>query len=223
MSQTPALSFLLFFALATGALGSLSKRKTVVKAFNKKETPFYFNTNASESQNMSRVLFTGEPTNILYRSYEEDPLFGVTGQCPYLMPEPTQVPSGSFRIVLGYRKDGERVNVTKHAELRTYDGYPAPNILSIKPAKANSKESRLYTLIFSDYYNCSVVKSSYMSGCEIWAPTSTAGQEPTPCCLFLYEILCGKMKYNMYNPDLCSNFNSDCGTRTCRVVTKQDK
>uniref|UniRef100_A0A0K8RFZ8 Putative salivary lipocalin n=1 Tax=Ixodes ricinus TaxID=34613 RepID=A0A0K8RFZ8_IXORI len=205
MSRTTALSFLLFFvSMAPGALGFVRKPGIVVKVFKKEDIPFYFNPNASESQNMSKVLFTGEPTNILYRSYREDPLFGMNGQCPYLMPESTQVSSVSFKLELGYKQDGKQVKVTKHGDLITYDKYPAPSILSIKPITPDIAEERRYTLIFSDYWNCSVVQSSYMSGCEIWAPTSTAGQEPTPCCLFLYEILCGKMKYKMYDADFCS-------------------
>uniref|UniRef100_A0A0K8RFZ3 Putative salivary lipocalin n=1 Tax=Ixodes ricinus TaxID=34613 RepID=A0A0K8RFZ3_IXORI len=204
MSQTTSLSFLLFFALASGALGSVSMPRTVVKVFKTEETPFYFNANASESQNMTKVLFTGEPTFILYRSYSQDPLFGGTGECPYLKPNSTEAQTGSFRLELGYEKDGQPVKETKHAQLITYKGYPAPNILSIKPSEPNTKELRSYTLIFSDYRNCSVVQSSYNSGCEIWSPTLTAGQEPTPCCFFLYEVLCGKMKYKMYDADKCS-------------------
>ncbi|EEC01885.1 nymphal histamine binding protein B, putative, partial [Ixodes scapularis] len=157
MNRTTALSFLLFFAsMAPGALGFVRNPGIVVKVFKKGEIPFYFNVDASESQNMSKVLFTGEPTNILYRSYQEDPLFGQTGTCPYLMPKSTQVPSSSFILELGYKQDGKQVKVTKHADLITYEKYPAPNILSIKPITPDSREDRRYTLIFSDYSNCSV-------------------------------------------------------------------
>uniref|UniRef100_A0A0K8RFV5 Putative salivary lipocalin n=1 Tax=Ixodes ricinus TaxID=34613 RepID=A0A0K8RFV5_IXORI len=204
MSQSRSLSLLLFFALASGVVGSVFSPGTIVRVFNKEATPFYFNVNASESQNMSKVLFTREPTFIFYRSYQQDPLFGDTGKCPYLKPKSTEVPTGTFMLELGYKKDEKQENVTTLAELMTYHHYPAPNILSIKASTTNKTESRRYTLIFSDYSNCSVVKSSYMKGCEIWTPTLTADQEPTPCCLFLYELICGKMKYSMYDPDLCS-------------------
>uniref|UniRef100_A0A0K8RHL1 Putative salivary lipocalin n=1 Tax=Ixodes ricinus TaxID=34613 RepID=A0A0K8RHL1_IXORI len=207
MSQSTALSFLLFFALASGVVGSLRGPGTVVKVFKKEETPFYFNVNASESQNMSKVIFTGERTYISYRSYLNDPLFGNDGKCPYLIPKYPEGPAAtSFQLVLGYKTtSGEEVNMTRLAELIKYQGYQAPNILSIKKSPTSRVEDRRYTLIFSDYSNCSVVRSSYMNGgCEIWAPTSTVGQEPTPCCLFLYEILCGRMKYKMYDADFCS-------------------
>uniref|UniRef100_V5H8S8 Secreted protein n=1 Tax=Ixodes ricinus TaxID=34613 RepID=V5H8S8_IXORI len=135
MSRTTALSFLLFFAsMAPGALGFVRKPGIVVKVFKKEDIPFYFNVNASESQNMTKVLFTGEPTFILFRSYNQDPLFGETGDCPYLKPKSTEVETVSFRLELGYKKGGKQVTETKHAELITYFGYPAPNILSIKPS-----------------------------------------------------------------------------------------
>uniref|UniRef100_A0A0K8RMC3 Putative salivary lipocalin n=1 Tax=Ixodes ricinus TaxID=34613 RepID=A0A0K8RMC3_IXORI len=208
MSQSTALSSLLFFALASSVMGSLRGPGTVVKVMEGHKSPFYFNVNASESQNMSKVIFTGERTYITYRSYLTDPLFGNNGDCPYLIPKNPEGPAASsILLVLGYKvkSSGEEVNMTRHADLITYAQYPAPNILSIKKAERNREVDRSYTLVFSDYSNCSVVRSSYMNGgCEIWAPTSTAGQEPTPCCLFLYEILCGKMKFQMYDADKCS-------------------
>uniref|UniRef100_V5ICY5 Salivary lipocalin n=1 Tax=Ixodes ricinus TaxID=34613 RepID=V5ICY5_IXORI len=176
-------SSLLFFSLASSVMGSLRGPGTVVKVMEGHKSPFYFNVNASESQNMSKVIFTGERTHITYRSYLTDPLFGNNGDCPYLIPKNPEGPSGSsFLLVLGYKKkSGEEVNMTRLAELIKYQGYQAPNILSIKKSPTSRVEDRRYTLIFSDYSNCSVVRSSYMNGgCEIWAPTSTAGQEPTP-------------------------------------------
>ncbi|XP_040078210.1 uncharacterized protein LOC120849949 [Ixodes scapularis] len=227
MSQSTALSFLLFFALASGVVGSLRSAGTVVRVMKGQKSPFYFNVNASESQNMSKVIFTGERTYITYRSYLTDPLFGNNGDCPYLIPKNPEMPAASsFQLVLGYKEKNtcEEINMTRHAELITYHGYQAPNILSIKSAKNNRAEERRYTLIFSDYSKCSVVRSSYMSGgCEIWAPTSTAGQEPTPCCLFLYEILCGKVKFQMCDADKCSIPIPTEEPEPVEVVIQKDK
>ncbi|XP_029828945.2 uncharacterized protein LOC115314076 [Ixodes scapularis] len=227
MSQSTSLSSLLPFALASGVVGSFHARGTIIKVMEGQKSPFYFNVNASESQNMSKVIFTGERTYITYRSYLTDALFGNNGNCPYLIPiNPEGSAASSIQLVLGYKKKttGEEVNMTRHAELITYHGYQAPNILSIKSAKNNRAEERRYTLIFSDYSKCSVVRSSYMSGgCEIWAPTSTAGQEPTPCCLFLYEILCGKMKFQMYDADKCSIVIPTEEPEPVELVIQKDK
>uniref|UniRef100_A0A0K8R8G0 Putative salivary lipocalin n=1 Tax=Ixodes ricinus TaxID=34613 RepID=A0A0K8R8G0_IXORI len=227
MSQSTALSFLLFLALASSVVGSLRGPGTVVRVMEGQKSPFYFNVNASESQNMSKVIFTGERTYITYRSYLTDTLFGNNGDCPYLIPKNPEMPAASsFLLVLGYKEKstGKEINMTRHAELITHEGYKAPNILSIKKAKDNRAEERHYTLVFSDYSNCSVVRSSYMSGgCEIWAPTSTAGQEPTPCCLFLYEILCGKMKFQMYDADKCSIPIPTEEPEPVEVVIQEDK
>ncbi|CAN7996655.1 unnamed protein product, partial [Ixodes pacificus] len=106
-----------------------------------------------------QVIFTKERTYITYRSYLTDPLFGTNGDCPYLIPKNPEMPAASsFLLVLGYKvkTSEEEINMTRHAELITYLGYQAPNILSIKKAEEKRGEDRRYTLIFSDYSNCSV-------------------------------------------------------------------
>uniref|UniRef100_A0A0K8RM61 Putative salivary lipocalin n=1 Tax=Ixodes ricinus TaxID=34613 RepID=A0A0K8RM61_IXORI len=190
----PALVLLTF---AVTALGEVFSPVTTIR-FPGQEPPFYINNNASDYQNMTDLIETGGKQYIYYRSYERDPLFGNDRMCPYLMrrEEKTVRP---LRLIMGYlRPNGSELRFRRNATYQMSENYTVPNMLWIEGGIRHNT-TRRYTLVFTDNSTCSVVKSDLRDGCEIWVPKSALSQGPSPCCNFLYQLLCGKQRYQMYN------------------------
>ncbi|CAN7996661.1 unnamed protein product, partial [Ixodes pacificus] len=197
------LASLVLLTFAVTAFGEVRSPTTTIKIM-KGKNPFYINDNASDYQNMTDLIETGGRQYIYYRSYEKDPLFGNNRMCPYLMrrPEKGETPK-PLRLIMGYqRPNGSELRFRRGAEYQMYSGYSVKNILYIKEGTRHNT-TRRYTLVFTDNSTCSVVNSDLHNGCEVWVPESALSQGPSPCCNFLYQLLCGKQQYQMYN-DTCT-------------------
>ncbi|CAN7975272.1 unnamed protein product, partial [Ixodes persulcatus] len=145
-----------------------------------------------------QLIETGEKQYIYYRSYEKDPLFGNAGKCPYLMRRPRKQPPRPLKLIMGYqRPNSSLVRFKRPAEYQMSENYTVANMLWIKEGNHHNT-TRRYTLVFTNNSTCSVVRSDLGNGCEVWVPDSALSQGPSPCCNFLYQLLCGKEKYQTY-------------------------
>ncbi|CAN8021120.1 unnamed protein product [Ixodes persulcatus] len=191
------LASLVLLTFAVTAFGEVRSPLTTIRIPGKKN-PFYINNNVSDYQNMTDLIETGGKQYIYYRSYERDPLFGNDRMCPYLMrrQEKTVKP---LRLIMGYlRPNGSELRFRRGAEYQMSENYTVANMLWIKRGIRHNT-TRRYTLVFTDNSTCSVVRSDLRDGCEIWVRESALSQGPTLCCNFLYQLLCGKEQYQMYN------------------------
>nr|AAY66776.1 putative salivary secreted protein [Ixodes scapularis] len=191
------LASLVLLTFAETTFGEVLSPITTVR-FQVEKPPFYINDNASDYQNMTDLIETGGKQYIYYRSYQKDPLFGNDRICPYLMrrQEKTVQP---LRLIMGYlRPNGSELRFRRNAEYQMSENYTVANMLWIQGGTRHNT-TRRYTLVFTDNSTCSVVRSDLHNGCEIWVPKSALSLGPSPCCNFLYQLLCGKQQYQMYN------------------------
>uniref|UniRef100_A0A0K8RHH6 Putative salivary lipocalin n=1 Tax=Ixodes ricinus TaxID=34613 RepID=A0A0K8RHH6_IXORI len=212
----PALALLTF---GVTAFGEVFSPVTTIK-LQVDKLPFYINDNASDYQNMTDLIETGGKQYIYYRSYEKEPLFGNYRMCPFLMrrPEKTVKP---LRLIMGYqRPNGSVLRFRRDAEYQMSLGYSVKNILYIKGGIRHNT-TRRYTLVFTDNSTCSVVNSDLHDGCEIWVPESALSQGPSPCCNFLYQVLCGKQQYKMYN-DTCTREELPTQLESAEEISGED-
>uniref|UniRef100_A0A0K8RLE0 Putative salivary lipocalin n=1 Tax=Ixodes ricinus TaxID=34613 RepID=A0A0K8RLE0_IXORI len=192
------LAFFVQLTFAVTALGEVRNPITTIRIPGV-EPPFYINDNASDYQNMMELIETEEPQYIYYRSYERDPLFGNVGLCPYLRRRPKKVPPTPLKLIMGYQRlNKSLVKFKRPAEYQRSEKYSVNNILWIEKGNHHNT-TRRYTLVFTNNSTCSVVRSDLGNGWEIWVPKSALSQGPTPCCNFLYQLLCGKEQYQMSN------------------------
>nr|AAY66805.1 nymphal histamine binding protein [Ixodes scapularis] len=191
------LASLVLLTFAETTFGEVLSPITTVR-IQVEKPPFYINDNASDYQNMTDLIETGGKQYIYYRSYERDPLFGNDRMCPYLMrrQEKTVQP---LRLIMGYlRPNGSELRFRRQAEYQMSENYSVANMLWIKGGNHHNT-TRRYTLVFTDNSTCSVVRSDLRDGCEVWVQESALSLGPSPCCNFLYQLLCGKEQYQMYN------------------------
>uniref|UniRef100_A0A0K8RHL0 Putative salivary lipocalin n=1 Tax=Ixodes ricinus TaxID=34613 RepID=A0A0K8RHL0_IXORI len=148
---------------------------------------------------MMELIETGERQYIYYRSYNRDPLFGNEAMCPYLMRRPKKEQPRPLKLIMGYqRPNTSLVRFKRPAEYQKSEHYSVNNILWIKEGNHHNT-TRRYTLVFTNNSTCSIVRSDLHNGCEVWVPKSYLSQGPSSCCNFLYQLLCGKEKYQKYN------------------------
>ncbi|KAL1480844.1 hypothetical protein MTO96_050704 [Rhipicephalus appendiculatus] len=142
---------------------------------------------------------------VLYqRSFEHDVLVGGNGQCfhgrnfkvnheeKYALAETYYWDNATARIV----------NRTVYLFPEATEGYDVPNAMAVSPYK-DKLVSVYYPFVFTEYDNCDILRSPRSdNGCELWV-TIQGVRNISSACLFIYDLLCGTNKFQMYDEEFC--------------------
>ncbi|CAN7937060.1 unnamed protein product, partial [Ixodes hexagonus] len=155
-----------------------------------------------------------ETWHVLYRNFEEDPAFGTSKCLRFSQVSPEK--DGGYPVVAQYGQEnqstgGQREGLRRGGRwggvskglitLQSSEGYTAKNEILFHPEGQN----QVVTFVVS-YLNpnkCGVNRDPYVNdgACCVLVPESQLGKDTT-CCDFIYSLLCGTSKYQIYD-DSC--------------------
>ncbi|XP_049524501.1 uncharacterized protein LOC125946086 [Dermacentor silvarum] len=140
--------------------------------------------------------FSGEVTlYMMFRNFEEDRFFGGTSKCVSAT-QKTAVVRDSVRTSVGYGKTKVPRRLTFHSSA----GYTMKNVAR-EQLLDEPTESFNLTGVYIDCENCHIVRHSYVdegAGCSYWVPEDKVTEENS-CCHFVFDLLCGTHKYQVYD------------------------
>nr|ABI52702.1 lipocalin [Argas monolakensis] len=83
-------------------------------------------------------------------------------------------------------------------------GYKISNLLvpQLGPSQGPGGPEAVFPLAFTDYETCAIIRVPEKDGCQLW--TYEEGlRSLNGYCHFIYNVLCGKRKYDVYSDQLC--------------------
>ncbi|XP_037562164.1 uncharacterized protein LOC119441632 isoform X3 [Dermacentor silvarum] len=84
----------------------------------------------------------------------------------------------------------------------TTEGSEVPNAMAVSPYK-DKLVSVYYPFVVSEYDNCDILRSPrHDNGCELWV-TLQGARNVSSACLFIFDLLCGPNKFQMYDEEFC--------------------
>ncbi|CAN8017780.1 unnamed protein product [Ixodes persulcatus] len=164
------------------------------------EEPNYpeLNPEFESFQDMSEAFPLTGTWHILYRNYEEDPVFG-TDKCLKFNQE-NPATDGEYPVTFEFGQGSEPIN-TK-IMLQPSEGYTVTNRLIIS-AEGQSDTLTVYTAYMDPDSKCGVTRNTYVSdtACCVAVPESQLRKQST-ICDFIYYLLCGTNKIQIHD-DSC--------------------
>ncbi|KAK8783248.1 hypothetical protein V5799_015411 [Amblyomma americanum] len=130
---------------------------------------------------------------IMYRNYEEDPLFGGDAKC-IIITETGPFVGAYAPFTVQYGGD-QTANVKARLSVFTW--------IHCEEHYSGGMPGIIFNLtsIYTDCARCKVFRHSYIDngkGCSLWKPKA-ALNEDIPCCEFVYDLVCGvSPKYQIY-------------------------
>ncbi|XP_040067324.1 uncharacterized protein LOC115322288 [Ixodes scapularis] len=139
-----------------------------------------------------------ERWHVLYRNYEEDPVFG-TDKCIRFYQEDSES-NGEYPITFDNGQDTEPVH--GKAKLEPSEGYTVMNRVLVF-SEGQKDPLTVYTSYMDPDAKCGVTRSTYASdtACIVAVPESQLGKQFTACD-FIYNLLCGPEKFPIHD-DSC--------------------
>ncbi|XP_049520949.1 uncharacterized protein LOC125944490 [Dermacentor silvarum] len=131
----------------------------------------------------------------VYRNFEEDKYYGGKAKC-VRGSQSGDGKDGSYPVMIEFG-DGGVMNTT--FTLASSPGYNVSNVMKVTPAE-NPSEAFNLTAAYRSCTECKVLRHSYIDGgkgCSYWA-TEIALKQKNTCCEFVYALLCGTAKYQVY-------------------------
>ncbi|KAG0428195.1 hypothetical protein HPB47_024808 [Ixodes persulcatus] len=140
--------------------------------------------------------------HMMYRSFKTDPFFGNTAKCARFTGT-SPVVNGSTEANIEFSPDGKSGIKIK---LISSDGYTHKNVLRVS-LKDLEEVSVDVSVAYVDCNVCKVLRHTYISktACSVLLPTTQLHQ-PNTVCDFVYDLLCGTKKYQIYD-DSCKTQN----------------
>uniref|UniRef100_A0A034WWN1 Lipocalin 3 n=1 Tax=Rhipicephalus microplus TaxID=6941 RepID=A0A034WWN1_RHIMP len=132
---------------------------------------------------------------LIYRNFEEDKYVGGKAACVRGSQSGDAV-DGAIPMLIEFGED-EKLEST--FRLMSSPGYNVSNVINVTP-KDNPNDAFNLTAAFCDCAQCKVLRHSYIdngAGCSYWVKDQ-ALNEPNTCCQFVYALLCGTKKYQVY-------------------------
>ncbi|XP_049521989.1 uncharacterized protein LOC125944774 [Dermacentor silvarum] len=165
-----------------------------------------YNPELGAYQDDGKCLNWSEPWYVVYRNYEDDPVFGDSTYCAYT----TVAVSDPENSVIWTKEQGETTRYLKNTILSS-PGYTSKDLVhveSAEPGKQPGEHPEIDVYMRSIYINCNSCKVfrhlniDAGAGCTLWKPKSKINQRDA-CCEFIYDLLCGTSpKYHI--SDNCS-------------------
>ncbi|XP_037514684.1 uncharacterized protein LOC119391072 [Rhipicephalus sanguineus] len=131
----------------------------------------------------------------IYRNFEEDKYFGGKAKC-VRGSQSGDTKDGAIPILFEF---GEGEELDTAFRLMSSPGYDTSNVMNVTP-EDNPNGAFNLTAAFRDCTQCKVLRHSYIDngeGCSYWV-TDQALHQPNTCCQFVYALLCGTKKYQVY-------------------------
>ncbi|KAM7307438.1 hypothetical protein ISCGN_011074 [Ixodes scapularis] len=149
-------------------------------------------------QDMSKAFPLTEPWYLIYRNYDEDPVFG-DSKCIRLS-EDEEETDGGYPLKFEYGQGNGPSNLV--LRLESSEGYTAKNRFSLE-VEDQDEPLTLYVSFVDPDAQCTVSRNTYVdeTACTVAVPESQLGNQLTSCD-FIYGILCGVYKYQLYD-DTC--------------------
>ncbi|EEC03622.1 conserved hypothetical protein [Ixodes scapularis] len=164
------------------------------------EEPNYpeLNPEFQSFQDMSKGFPLTETWYILYRNYEDDPVFG-TDKCVRFNQE-NPATDGEYPVTFKSGEDSEPIN-TK-IMLEPSEGYTVTNRIILSP-EGQSDTLTVYTAYMDPDAKCGVTRNLYVSdtACCVAVPESQLENQLISCD-FIYYLLCGTNKIQIHD-DSC--------------------
>ncbi|KAM7308381.1 hypothetical protein ISCGN_012015 [Ixodes scapularis] len=133
---------------------------------------------------------------LVYRNFEEDPIFGGTAKC-VIVTESNKTATGSL---LTATYDGGSSTYT--ASLTSSPGYDVKNVLQIH-AEDGTKD---LVIAYLECAQCKLLRNKYITSgpaCSLFVFGSDGHPKDHTCCDFVFDVLCGASpKYEIYD-DSC--------------------
>ncbi|EEC15927.1 conserved hypothetical protein, partial [Ixodes scapularis] len=137
-----------------------------------------------------------------YRNFEHDKYFGATTKCVRVSHKETFKNGSTVHRV----EVGSTVKVVIKIKLVSSEGYTHKNTLHVS-LKDLEEVSVDVSAAYIDCNVCKVLRHTYISktACSVLLP-ATQLHQPNTVCDFVYDLLCGTEKYQIYD-DSCKTQN----------------
>ncbi|KAL1478994.1 hypothetical protein MTO96_052234 [Rhipicephalus appendiculatus] len=146
-------------------------------------------------QNMEQCFTQKGTLYMMFRNYEEDRYFGGLSKCVSATLT-TTVSDDTVNLDINYGR-------TKSRRRQTFFSSPGYTVKNAAQQQVldGSRGSFNLTAVYIDCDNCHILRHSYVNsgaGCSYWVPQEKVAENNT-CCSFVFDLLCGTEKYQVYD------------------------
>uniref|UniRef100_A0A147BFI8 Putative salivary lipocalin n=1 Tax=Ixodes ricinus TaxID=34613 RepID=A0A147BFI8_IXORI len=157
-------------------------------------------------QNGWRVLTSHKKMVLLYSLFSIDDTFGNNIACVSMkrMRKNTQHKWVEELVSFQPGVQTNPINITLYLGAKSHRRYKYPNIIySLNNA---GTKPYLASIAYTDYMTCVLIRvlrfHNGREGCQLWADAKHVNRVPD-YCHFAYSLLCGTIKYHVYNERKC--------------------